>query len=249
MPFTKRYLGTFRNHFSTIGLCGMHECALNFLGKGIDTPEGTEFTIEVLNFMREKTRSFQIETGNLYNLEATPAESTSYRFAKIDKEMYGDSIITSGKDQPFLTNSTQLPVDFTDDAVEAIEHQNKIQPMYTGGTMFHTFLGERMVNGEAAKRLVKKIAYNTRMPYFSITPTFSVCPSHGYLKGEVYACPECNAETEVYSRIVGYYRPIRQWNAGKAEEFKFRKEFEAEKSMASEFNTGLKKTVEVCDKC
>jgi ribonucleoside-triphosphate reductase len=249
MPFTKRYLGTFRNHFSTIGLCGMHECCLNFLGKGIESKEGTEFTIEVLNFMREKTRSFQIETGNLYNLEATPAESTSYRFAKIDKEMYGDSIITSGNDQPFLTNSTQLPVDFTDDAIEAIEHQNKIQPMYTGGTMFHTFLGERMVNGESAKRLVKKIAYNTRMPYFSITPTFSICPSHGYIKGEVYNCPECSSETEVYSRIVGYYRPIRQWNAGKAEEFKFRKEYDETKSQESEFKTGLKKTVEVCDKC
>jgi ribonucleoside-triphosphate reductase len=245
MPFTKRYLGTFNNHFSTIGLCGMHECCLNFVGKGIETKEGTEFTIEVLDFMKDKMRQFQGETGNLYNLEATPAESTAFRFAKLDREMYGDSIITSGKDQPFLTNSTQLPVDFTNDAVEAIEHQNKIQPLYTGGTMFHTFLGERMLNGESAKRLVKKIAYNTRMPYFSITPTFSVCPSHGYIKGEIYNCPECNKETEVYSRIVGYYRPIKQWNAGKAEEFKFRKEFEENKSLASEFKTGLQKTIEV----
>jgi len=248
MPFTKRYLGTFNNHFSTIGLCGMHECCLNFLGKGIESKEGTDFTIKVLGFMRDQMKKFQQETNNLYNLEATPAESTAYRFAKLDKEMYGDEIVTSGKDEPFLTNSTQLPVDHTDDAVVAIEHQNKIQPMYTGGTMFHTFLGERMVNGESAKRLVKKIAYNTKMPYFSITPTFSVCPSHGYIKGEVYKCPECNVDTEVYSRIVGYYRPIRQWNAGKAEEFKFRKEFEANKSLATEFNKGLT-TIQKCDTC
>jgi len=248
MPFTKRYLGTFNNHFSTIGLCGMHECCLNFLGKGIESKEGTDFTIKALSFMKDKMKEFQQETGNLYNLEATPAESTAYRFAKLDKEMYGEEIVTSGKDEPFLTNSTQLPVDYTDDAVVAIEHQNKIQPMYTGGTMFHTFLGERMINGESAKRLVRKIAYNTKMPYFSITPTFSVCPSHGYIKGEVYKCPECNVDTEVYSRIVGYYRPIRQWNNGKAEEFKFRKEFEENKSLATEFNKGLT-TIQKCDSC
>ena len=243
MPFTKRYLGTFNNHFSTIGLCGMHECCLNFLGKGIESKEGTEFVIEVMNFMRDQLRNYQKDTGNLYNLEATPAESTSYRFAKSDIEMYGKEIITSGEDEPFLTNSTHLSVDHTDDAIVAIEHQNKIQPLYTGGTMFHTFLGERMVNGESCKRLVKKIAYNTKLPYFSITPTFSICKNHGYIKGEVYTCSECNEETEVYSRIVGYYRPIKQWNQGKSEEFKNRKEYIEEKSLKSDFKTPLQESL------
>jgi len=243
MPFTKRYLGTFNNHFSTIGLCGMHECCLNFLGKGIETKEGKEFTIEVLKFMREKIRDIQKETGNLYNLEATPAESTSYRFAKLDKEMYPD-IITSGDKEPFLTNSTQLPVDFTDDVVTALEHQDDIQPLYTGGTMFHTFLGEKMASGESCKRLVKKIAYNTRMPYFSITPTFSVCKTHGYLKGEQFKCPECGSETEVFSRIVGYYRPLQNWNAGKVEEFKKRTEFSEKKSLEHEFKSKIEKALE-----
>ena len=245
MPFTKRYLGTFNNHFSTIGLCGMHECCLNFLGKGIESEEGTNFTVEVMKFMRDKLREFQTETKNLYNLEATPAESTSYRFARLDKEMYGSDIITSGKDEPFLTNSTQLGVDHTDDAIEAVEHQNKIQPLYTGGTIFHTFLGERMNSGESCKRLVKKIAYNTKLPYFSITPTFSICKKHGYIKGEVYKCKECGEETEVYSRIVGYFRPIQQWNAGKAEEFKFRKEYSEEKSLKSEFKSKIEQVLEV----
>ncbi|MCK4522291.1 MAG: ribonucleoside triphosphate reductase [Nanoarchaeota archaeon] len=244
MPFTKRYLGTFSNHFSTIGLCGMHECCLNFLGKGIGSKEGSEFTVETMNFMREKLKGFQVETRNLYNLEATPAESTSYRFARLDKEIYGKDIITSGKDEPFLTNSTQLPVDYTDDAIEAIEHQNKIQPLYTGGTIFHTFLGEKMQSGEACKRLVKKIAYNTRLPYFSISPTFSICKKHGYISGEVYKCPECGEETEVYSRIVGYYRPIKQWNKGKREEFKFRKEFSEKRSLASEFKSKIQQSLE-----
>ncbi|MBW2981905.1 ribonucleoside triphosphate reductase, partial [Candidatus Woesearchaeota archaeon] len=157
MPFTKRYLGTFNNHFSTIGLCGMHECCINFLGRGIETKEGKEFTIEVLKFMREEMKKFQQETGNLYNLEATPAESTAYRFARLDKKMYSD-IYCSGDKEPYLTNSTQLPVDFSDDAIEAIEHQNEVQPLYTGGTIFHTFLGERMTDGESCKRLIKKIA-------------------------------------------------------------------------------------------
>jgi ribonucleoside-triphosphate reductase (formate) len=251
MPFTKRYLGTFNNHFSTIGLCGMHECCLNFLGKGIESEEGVNFTVKVMGFMREKLKEFQTETGNLYNLEATPAESTSYRFAKLDKEAYGAEIITSGKDEPFLTNSTQLSVDHTDDAIKAIEHQNRIQPLYTGGTIFHTFLGEKVSSGESCKRLVKKIAYNTRLPYFSITPTFSICPKHGYLKGEQFKCPDCGKETEVYSRIVGYYRPIKQWNNGKAEEYKFRKEFHEETSLGSEFKTPLQKVLvqnkEVCN--
>lgn len=192
MPYTKVYLGTFRNHFSTIGLCGMNESCKNFLGKDISTKEGQEFSIEVLNFMREKLREFQQESGSLYNLEATPAESTSYRLAKMDKEMYPD-IITSGKHVPFLTNSTQLPVDHTDDPIEAIMHQTEIQPLYTGGTIFHTFLGERLTDWKAAANLVKKIAENTRLPYFSITPTFSVCPEHGYINGEHFTCP-CGAK-------------------------------------------------------
>lgn len=232
MPYTKRYLGTFDNHFSTIGLCGMNEACLNFLGKDIGSEEGKEFTIETLKFMRKTITKFQRETDHLYNLEATPAESTSYRFARLDKEMYQD-IIVSGEDDVFLTNSTYLPVNSTDDAIEAIEHQNDIQPLYTGGTMFHTFLGEKVSNGEACKQLVKKIAYNTKLPYFSITPTFSICKEHGYLKGEQFKCSKCNKETEVYSRIVGYYRPVQNWNAGKKEEYKFRKVYGEEKSINS----------------
>lgn len=243
MPFTKRYLGTFNNHFSTIGLCGMHECCLNLLGKGIDTQEGKDFTIETMMFMRERIQEFQKETGNLYNLEATPAESTAYRFAKLDKEMYPD-IITSGDKEPYLTNSTQLPVGYTDDAIAAIEHQTEIQPLYTGGTIFHTFLGERMSNGESCKRLVKKIAYNTKLPYFSITPTFSICKNHGYIKGEHFKCPKCDAETEVYSRIVGYFRPVQNWNPGKAEEFKDRLEFHEEKSLKHEFKSKIEQSLE-----
>jgi ribonucleoside-triphosphate reductase len=243
MPFTKRYLGTFNNHFSTIGLCGMHECCVNFLGKGIETKEGKAFTIETLKFMRDEMKKFQQETGNLFNLEATPAESTAYRLARLDKEMYPD-IYCSGDKEPYLTNSTQLPVDHTDDAIEAVEHQNEIQPLYTGGTIFHTFLGERMVNGESCKRLVKKIAYNTRLPYFSITPTFSICKKHGYIRGEEFKCPTCGEETEVYSRIVGYYRPVQNWNAGKAEEFKDRLEFIEAKSMKHEFKTKIEQSLE-----
>jgi len=193
MPYTKRYLGHFNNHFSTIGLVGMHEACMNFLGKGLQTREGKEFAIETLNFMREVLKDFQKETGNLYNLEATPAEGCSYRLARSDKKKYGDKIYTSGKDFPYLTNSTQLPVGFTDDAIKAVEHQNDIQHLYTGGTIFHTFLGEKMTNGESCKALVKKIAYNSRIPYFSITPTFSVCPEHGYLSGEHFSCP-CQKE-------------------------------------------------------
>jgi ribonucleoside-triphosphate reductase len=220
MPYTLVYLGHFDNHFSTIGVCGMHECCLNFLGKGIGTPEGKEFTIEVLKFMREVLREFQEETGNLYNLEATPAESTAYRLARLDREKYRN-IITSGTDKfPYLTNSTQLNVDATRDVWEAIQHQQDIQPLYTGGTIFHTFLPEA-IDPETCKKLVRKIA-ETKLPYFSITPTFSVCEGHGYLKGEHPTCPHCGAETEVYSRIVGYLRPTKTWNDGKQQEFRER---------------------------
>jgi ribonucleoside-triphosphate reductase (formate) len=238
MPYTKRYLGTFRNHFATIGLCGMHEACMNLIGEGIDTEAGKELAIETLTFMREKVLGFQKQTGNLFNLEATPAESTSYRFARLDKKAHPE-IYTSGESEPFLTNSSQYPVDRTDDAVEAIMHQNDLQPLYTGGTIFHTFLGEAVSSGESCKRLVQKIAHNTKLPYFSITPTFSVCKDHGYLRGEQYTCPECGHETEVYSRIVGYYRPLQNWNEGKREEFKFRKEYIEQKSMNHPFPTEL----------
>lgn len=217
MPYTKVYLGHFENHFSTIGICGMHEACMNFLGKGIGTPEGKEFTIETLNFMREVLKDFQEETGHLYNLEASPAESTSYRLARLDRQKY-KNIYTSGTDKhPYLTNSTQLNVDATRDIFEALKHQEDIQPLYTGGTIFHAFLPEA-IDWKTCRKLVRKIA-ETRLPYYSITPTFSVCDSHGYLKGQHPACPECGAETEVFSRIVGYLRPVRTWNDGKQQEF------------------------------
>jgi len=225
MPYTQVYLGHFDNHFSTIGLCGMHECCCNFLGKGIGTPEGKEFTIKVLNFMRDVIREFQEETGNLYNLEATPAESTSYRLARLDKTKY-QRIITAGTEKyPYLTNSTQLNVDATRDIFEALQHQKDIQPLYTGGTIFHAFLPEA-IDRETCKKLVKKIA-ETPLPYFSITPTFSVCQNHGYIPGEAPQCPQCGSKTEVYSRIVGYLRPVGTWNDGKQQEFKERTPYRA----------------------
>jgi ribonucleoside-triphosphate reductase (formate) len=224
MPYTLVYLGHFDNHFSTIGICGMHEACLNFLGKGIGTPEGKEFAIETLNFMRSVLKEFQNETGNLYNLEATPAESTSYRLARKDKAKY-KNIITSGTDKhPYLTNSTQLNVDATRDVFEALQHQQDVQSLYTGGTIFHTFLPES-IDRETCRKLVRKIA-STRIPYFSITPTFSVCYSHGYLRGRHEKCPSCGGDTEVYSRIVGYLRPIRTWNDGKQQEFRERTPYE-----------------------
>lgn len=225
MPYTKAYLGSFGNHFSTIGLCGMNECCLNFLGVDIASKAGKDFAIRTMQAMRAIILQFQQETGNLYNLEATPAEGASYRLAKCDKALY-PKIITAGKDVPYLTNSTQLPVNYTDDLLFALEHQNELQPLYTGGTIFHTFLGERLRSGESCKQLVKKIVYNTALPYFSITPTFSVCQSHGYLVGEQSVCPQCGMSTEVYSRIVGYFRPVQRWNIGKKEEFKERKTYE-----------------------
>ena len=239
MPFTKVYLGTFNNHFSTIGLVGMNEACVNLIGENIASPEGKKLAIKTLLFMRENLKEFQQETGNLYNLEATPAESASYRLAREDKKMYPD-IYTAGEKVPYLTNSTQLPVDYTDDLLFALEHQNDIQPLYTGGTIFHTFLGERLPDWESAMILVKKIAENTKLPYYSITPTFSICPVHGYIRGEHHRCPvevngkkeystgKCNMECEVFSRIVGYFRPVRRWNDGKMEEFRQRKPFRVE---------------------
>jgi len=220
MPYTKVYLGHFDNHFSTVGICGMHESCLNFLGKGIGTPEGKEFAIKTVTFMSNVLRRFQEETGNLYNLEATPAESTSYRLARLDRQRF-NQIITSGTDKfPYLTNSTQLNVDATRDIFEALKHQEDVQPLYTGGTIFHGFLPEA-IDAKTCRKLVQKIA-QTRIPYFSITPTFSVCENHGYIRGEKHECPDCGAKTEVYSRIVGYLRPVKTWNDGKQQEFKDR---------------------------
>ncbi len=226
-PYSKRYLGSWGNHFSTIGLVGMNECTLNFLDKNLSHPEGRAFTLEVLDFMRERLIQYQEATGNLYNLEATPAESTSYRLAKIDKGRYPD-IITSGEKEPYFTNSTQLPVEHTPDLFTALDLQEDIQRRYTGGTVFHCFLGECIEDTESCKKLVKTIAENYRIPYYTISPTFSICTDHGYLKGEHIRCPSCGNETEVYARIVGYYRPIKNWNKGKSEEYRHRQVFESE---------------------
>ena len=224
-PYTARYLPSFKNHFSTIGLIGMNEACLNLLGKNIATEEGRKLALAVLSFMRKKIVSFQQETGNLYNLEATPAEGASYRLAKIDKQEFLD-IITAGTDSaPYYTNSTWLPVEYTDDPILALELQEELQTKYTGGTVFHFFLGEALPSAETCKLLVRRILSRYRIPYLSITPTFSVCPKHGYLNGERWHCPHCGAETEVYSRVVGYYRPVSNWNKGKQEEYKQRKFF------------------------
>jgi hypothetical protein len=207
----------------------MNECCENFLGKDLVREEGRKFTLEVLDFMRERLIEYQESTGNLYNLEATPAESTSYRLAKIDKERYPD-IKTAGEEAPYYTNSTQLPVDYTSDLFGALDLQEEIQRKYTGGTVFHSFLGEGIEDLDACKKLVRRIAENYRLPYYTISPTFSVCSDHGYLKGEQDQCPSCGKETEVYARIVGYYRPVKNWNKGKAEEYQDRRLFETQPS-------------------
>lgn len=210
------------NHFNTIGIIGMHESLLNFKGVGIETPEGQEFAKRVLNHIREKLIQFQEETGEYFNLEATPAEGTSYRLARKDKQMFPD-IITSGNDEPYYTNSTQLPVDFTDDIFTALDLQDELQTLYTGGTVMHVFVGEQ-IDPHTCKTLVQKISNNYRLPYFSITPTFSICPEHGYLPGEKPVC-YCGRETLIFSRVVGYYSPVQSWNKGKKEEYKHRKTF------------------------
>lgn len=225
LPYTKRYLGNLNFHFSTIGIIGMHEACLNFLGpeKGIDTPEGKSFSVKTLKFMRDMLTEYQEETGNIYNLEATPGEGTAYRLARLDKKKM-PRILSSGKREPYYTNSTQLPVGHTDDIFHALSHQDELQTLYTGGTIFHGFIGEKINNG-TSKNLVSKIVNNFKLPYFTITPTFSVCQSHGYMAGEHFNCPSCNARNEVYSRVVGYYRPVQNWNKGKQEEFRDRKEY------------------------
>jgi len=226
MPYSKHYLGTVRNHFSTIGVCGGNEACLNLLGKDLTTKEGQEFILEILNYIKKQLVKFQKQTGHLYNLEAVPAESTSYRFALLDQKKCPGIKLAGSKNNPYLTNSTQLPVDYTSDLWQALNLQNEIQSAYTGGTIFHTFLGEEMDDWRSAKTLVKKIAETTKIPYFTITPTFSVCKNHGRLKGKIEKCPKCGQKTEIYSRIVGYLRPLSRWNPGKAEEFRERRVFE-----------------------
>ena len=223
-PYAKRYLGTFDNHFSTIGLVGMNEAALNanWLRKDMTSPEAQQFTKDVLNHMRERLSDYQEEYGDLYNLEATPAESTSYRFAKHDKEVYPDIITANENGTPYYTNSSHLPVGYTEDIFSALDIQDELQTLYTSGTVFHAFLGEKMPDWKAAANLVRKIAENYRLPYYTISPTYSVCKDHGYLAGEQYTCPICGNKTEVYSRITGYYRPVQNWNDGKAQEFRDR---------------------------
>lgn len=225
-PYTKRYLGSFDNHFSTIGLIGMNEAGLNakWLKADLTHKKTQEFAKNVLNHMRERLVIYQEEYGDLYNLEATPAESTTYRLAKHDKERYPDIITATDNDEtPYYTNSSHLPVGYTDDIFEALDIQDELQTLYTSGTVFHAFLGEKLPDWSSAASLVRTIAQNYRLPYYTISPTYSVCKNHGYIQGEVYTCPICGETTEVYSRITGYYRPIQNWNAGKTQEFKERK--------------------------
>lgn len=232
-PYTKRYLGTFNNHFSTIGLIGMNEVGLNakWLRADLTHEKTQKFAKDVLNFMREKLSDYQEEYGDLYNLEATPAESTTYRFAKHDKELYPDIITASEPDHtPYYTNSSHLPVGYTDDIFKALDIQDELQTLYTSGTVFHAFLGERLTDWKAAANLVRKIAENYKLPYYTMSPTYSVCATHGYINGEEFTCPICGKETEVYSRITGYYRPVKNWNDGKAEEYKNRKVYDLNKS-------------------
>ena len=224
-PYTKRYLGTFENHFSTIGLIGMNEARLNaaWLGKGLEDPKTQQFTKEVLNHMRERLSDYQEEYGDLYNLEATPAESTAYRLAKHDRAKWPD-IKTAGHegDTPYYTNSSHLPVDYTEDIFSALDIQDDLQTLYTSGTVFHAFLGEKLPDWKAAASLVRKIAENYKLPYYTLSPTYSVCANDGYLAGEHFTCPICGKEAEVYSRITGYYRPVKNWNDGKRQEYKNR---------------------------
>ena len=223
-PYTKRYLGTFANHFSTIGLIGMNEVGLNakWLRADLTHKETQKFAQDVLNHMRERLSDYQEKYGDLYNLEATPAESTTYRFAKHDKEQYPDIITANMNGTPYYTNSSHLPVGYTDDIFSALDVQDDLQTLYTSGTVFHAFLGEKLPDWKSAASLVRKIAENYKLPYYTMSPTYSVCADHGYLTGEQYVCPICGQKTEVYSRITGYYRPVQNWNDGKAQEFRDR---------------------------
>ena len=242
-PYTKHYLGTFNNHFSTIGLIGMNEACLNanWIGKDLTHESAQQFTKDVLNHMRERLSDYQELYGDLYNLEATPAESTTYRLAKHDVARY-PSIITAAKTEdetPYYTNSSHLPVGFTHDVFDALDIQDGLQTLYTSGTVFHAFLGEKMSDWKAAANLVRKIAENYSLPYYTLSPTYSICRDHGYIKGEVYECPDCGKKTEVYSRITGYYRPVQNWNAGKSQEFKHRQDYIIEKSILKHGNVDI----------
>ena len=232
-PYTKRYLGTFENHFSTIGLIGMNEVGLNanWLRADMSNPRTQEFTKEVLNHMRERLSDYQEQYGDLYNLEATPAESTTYRLAKHDRKRW-PGIKTAGKpgDTPYYTNSSHLPVDYTVDIFDALDIQDELQTLYTSGTVFHAFLGEKLPDWKAAASLVRTIASNYKLPYYTLSPTYSICKEHGYLAGEVKVCPHCGAKTEVYSRITGYYRPVQNWNDGKLQEYANRTEYDIDHS-------------------
>ena len=231
-PYTKRYLGTFSNHFSTIGLIGMNEVGLNakWLKKDLTNKETQDFAVDVLNHMRERLSDYQEEYGDLYNLEATPAESTTYRFAKHDKEQFPEIITANENGTPYYTNSSHLPVNYTEDVFSALDVQDQLQTLYTSGTVFHAFLGEKLPTWKSAATLVRKIAENYKLPYYTMSPTYSVCKNHGYLVGEQYTCPHCGEKAEVYSRITGYYRPVQNWNDGKAQEFKDRVVYDISRS-------------------
>ncbi len=241
-PYTKRYLGTFDNHFSTIGLIGMNEVGLNakWLRKDLTHEETQEFTKEVLNHMRERLSDYQEQYGDLYNLEATPAESTTYRLAKHDKQHHPD-IITAGNpgDTPYYTNSSHLPVNYTADIFDALDIQDELQTLYTSGTVFHAFLGEKLPDWKAAATLVRKIAENYKLPYYTMSPTYSICKEHGYISGEHFACPVCGKKAEVYSRITGYYRPELNWNDGKTQEYKNRKVYDVDNSCMKKVHTNI----------
>ena len=256
-PYTKRYLGTFANHFSTIGLVGMNEVGLNakWLRKDMTHAETQQFTKEVLTHMRERLSDYQEQYGDLYNLEATPAESTSYRLAKHDRKFYPDIITAAEADNgnvPYYTNSSHLPVGYTDDIFAALDIQDELQTLYTSGTVFHAFLGEKLPSWKSAATLVRTIAENYKLPYYTMSPTYSVCKTHGYIAGEVYTCPDCGEKTEVYSRITGYYRPVQNWNDGKSAEFKARKVYVQSKLTGKQPLTEYApaeaaETVTVCD--
>ena len=243
-PYTKRYLGTFNNHFSTIGLVGMNETGLNacWLKKDLTHEETQQFAVKVLNHMRERLSDYQEQYGDLYNLEATPAESTSYRLAKHDRERWPDIITANMDGTPYYTNSSHLPVGYTDDIFSALDVQDQLQTLYTSGTVFHAFLGERLSDWRSAAVLVRKIAENYRLPYYTLSPTYSVCKDDGYIAGEHWKCPKCGGETEVYSRITGYYRPVKNWNAGKAQEYKDRRTYAVEASIPHTAETLVKET-------
>ncbi|MBQ8441489.1 MAG: ribonucleoside triphosphate reductase [Clostridia bacterium] len=249
-PYTKRYLGTFNNHFSTIGLVGMNEAGKNakWIGKDMTHKETQEFTKNVLNHMRERLSDYQEMYGDLYNLEATPAESTSYRLAKHDRKRYPDIICASEGTTPYYTNSSHLPVGFTSDVFTALDIQDELQTLYTSGTVFHAFLGEKLPDWKAAAAIVRKIAENYRLPYYSLSPTYSVCKEHGYIAGEHFTCPKCGAEAEVYSRITGYYRPVKNWNDGKSQEYKERKTYDIASSVLTHKGPKVQEEV-ACDSC